>query len=76
MTLARCLQIAAAAALLLGAAKTVWDYEAVHKPAFQLIQAEVLYEKCMRECRQVCAQNSVPPQVCKCEHCRKYLGGG
>ena len=44
-----------------------------HLPEFRMVQAEVLYEKCMRECRQVCIANNVPPQVCKCDHCRKYL---
>lgn len=54
----------------------------LHLPEFRMIQAEVLYEKCIRECHEVCAANGVPitktpgdERVCVCDHCRKYLEG-
>ena len=42
------------------------SYQLDRLPEFRMVQAEVL-------CRQVCIANNVPPQVCKCDHCRKYL---
>jgi hypothetical protein len=52
-----------------------YHYERVHIPEFRMIQAEVLYEKCVRECHEVCEENNVRRAVCKCSHCRKYIEG-
>jgi hypothetical protein len=52
-----------------------YHYERVHLPAFELVQAEVLYEKCVRECHEVCRENGIRRAACKCSHCRKYIEG-
>jgi hypothetical protein len=49
------------------------SYAFDHLSEFRMIQAEVLYEKCMRECREVCGANGIEADVCVCDHCRKYL---
>jgi hypothetical protein len=50
-----------------------YHYTRIHIPDFELLQAEVLYEKCMRECFEVCAENYIVESQCKCSHCRKYI---
>lgn len=50
-----------------------YHYREVHLPDFAMIQAEVLFDKCMRECIEVCAANGIDHGVCVCDHCRKYL---
>jgi hypothetical protein len=52
-----------------------YHYQQVHLPQFAMIQAEVLYDKCMRECHEVCTANEVPLATCKCGHCLKYIKG-
>lgn len=65
----------------LAGAWEIRDYEQVHLPDFAMIKAEVLYEKCIRECEEVCAAtcdaNGVPEAecLCTCGHCRKYIEG-
>ena len=39
-----------------------------------MIQAEVLFDKCLRECHEVCDANEVVGK-CNCEHCKKYIEG-
>ena len=57
-----------------GAAFGGYHYQQVHLPAFDMIQAEVLFDKCMRECHEVCEANEVVGK-CKCDHCKKYIEG-
>lgn len=55
-----------------GAAFGGYHYREVHLPDFAMIQAEVLYDKCMRECHEVCEANRVEGP-CKCDHCKRYI---
>ena len=55
-----------------GAAFGGYHYREVHLPAFDMIQAEVLFDKCMRECVEVCEANEVVGK-CNCDHCKKYI---
>ena len=51
------------------------SYQFDHLPEFRMIQAEVLFDKCMRECREVCEANGIDGDVCRCDHCRRYIEG-
>lgn len=56
-------------------------YQLDHLPDFRMIQAEVLFEKCRRECFDVCYRtcelNGTLPADCQCDcvHCEKYIEG-
>jgi hypothetical protein len=58
-----------------------YRYEAIHLPMFNAVYAEVMYDKCVRDCRAdqlaACAANGIPAEQCvvDCSRCRKYLEG-
>ena len=70
MNLSEIIALAAIAALV---AFEGYRYERIHLPQFAMIQAEVLFEKCLRECKEICEANGIDADECICEHCRKYI---
>ena len=61
------------ALLTAGTAFTGYHYREVHLVEFQAVKAEMLYDKCTRECLTVCEANKIPAIECNCTHCDKYL---
>jgi hypothetical protein len=60
-----------------GIAFTDYHYWGVHTPAFELVQAEMLYDKCVRECKEICqiTGNSCEEGSCEAFCKAKYLQG-